>query len=230
MAKKKSSKVEVELRRRIAELEKALDDATGRLKRARKDADKARTDAEKAIRKASKSAQRKIAETVDAARDELVRLRTSAVKKASGGSEQPVEVSSPPSEAVANARSTATPEPTLRKVAARDVPKERTPVKKSTATTKKAAAKKTTAKKSTAKKSAAKKSAAKKTTAKKTPAKKSTATEPRSSTAPSATSAAAPAGSYASMTVVDLRKAARQKGVKGYSSLSKTQLVARLEG
>ncbi|WP_370614282.1 Rho termination factor N-terminal domain-containing protein [Mumia qirimensis] len=200
MAKKtKSSKVEIELRKRVAELEKALDDVTSRLKRARKDADKSRVDAEKAIRKASKSAQRKIAETVDAARDELRRVRPGAATGSAGGDSEP-SVSAPPSAATAGA----TPNPTLKKVAARDVPKPK-PAKKTTT-------KKTTAKKATAKKSTARKTA------------------PSAKKASASTSSAAPGGSYASMTVVELRKAARTKGVKGYSSMSKADLVSRLEG
>ena len=68
----KPSKAETELRKRVADLERALDDATNRLKRARKDTDKSRAEAEKAIRKASKTAQRTIAEAVSRVRDDLV--------------------------------------------------------------------------------------------------------------------------------------------------------------
>lgn len=166
----KPSKVEVRVRKRVADLEKALDDATGRLKKARKDADKARADAEKAIRKATKSAQRQIAESADAARAEIDRFRGS-LRGAGGGDGASAS---------------------------------------STATTPAPAAKKTTARKAPAKKTTARKAPAKKTTANKT--------------------TVGSGGSYASMTVAELRKAAQTKGVKGYSRMSKSELVSRLGG
>jgi hypothetical protein len=86
------------------------------------------------------------------------------------------------------------------------------------------------AEKSPAEKSPAKKSPAKKSPAKKSPAKKSPAAKTPSTAAPRAGASPTTATPSSSWTVADLRAEAKRRGLTGYSSKTKAQLLSQLRG